>query len=351
MTDLQIANIRHALVALLDGGRVMSGPNTWQLNDDGSLCLLVTRRSCTGFDEVLLKNDLPFQQLCQMLANRRPKRMSATFGPLFEPPSPSAALQLSLENRLHQRMAAFGSPEYDLTWKHWGYVVGAADLCAAGVSAPHIRQRLYWVAYANSQRIRTERCGENDGTPRITEVEARQRERLRIDSRTTNSPDGLEQPDGERCGQCHPPGVAATPGHHTGSDSAPQRVDQPNHDGRHRTQAPEAIPQSDGPEQRVSLGDGSGLVNADGYHRQWWSGPLQVGWNCIEGEIERGGRTYRAQWRTKPGLSLLAAGVRGRVAQLCGFGNAIVPILAAQFILASEEAFNQTAQAQSTVLK
>src|SRR5574337_839519 len=29
-----------------------------------------------------------------------------------------------------------------------GYAVGAADLCAAGVGAPHIRQRLYWVADA-----------------------------------------------------------------------------------------------------------------------------------------------------------------------------------------------------------
>ena len=27
-----------------------------------------------------------------------------------------------------------------------GYAVGAADLCAAGVGAPHIRQRLYWCA-------------------------------------------------------------------------------------------------------------------------------------------------------------------------------------------------------------
>ena len=30
-----------------------------------------------------------------------------------------------------------------------GYAVEAADLCAAGVGAPHIRQRLYWVADAN----------------------------------------------------------------------------------------------------------------------------------------------------------------------------------------------------------
>src|SRR5690242_446719 len=33
-----------------------------------------------------------------------------------------------------------------------GYAVGAADLCAAGVGAPHIRQRLYFVAVAEEQR-------------------------------------------------------------------------------------------------------------------------------------------------------------------------------------------------------
>jgi|688.fasta_scaffold146257_3 DNA (cytosine-5)-methyltransferase 1 len=31
-----------------------------------------------------------------------------------------------------------------------GYACGAADLCAAGVGAPHIRQRLYWVGMANA---------------------------------------------------------------------------------------------------------------------------------------------------------------------------------------------------------
>ena len=30
--------------------------------------------------------------------------------------------------------------------EHMGYACGAADLSAAGVGAPHIRQRLYWVA-------------------------------------------------------------------------------------------------------------------------------------------------------------------------------------------------------------
>jgi len=33
-----------------------------------------------------------------------------------------------------------------------GYASGAADLCAAGVGAPHPRQRLYWVAYLDQAR-------------------------------------------------------------------------------------------------------------------------------------------------------------------------------------------------------
>ena len=34
-----------------------------------------------------------------------------------------------------------------------GYTSGAVDTCAAGFGAPHIRQRLYWVAYANDVRL------------------------------------------------------------------------------------------------------------------------------------------------------------------------------------------------------
>jgi DNA (cytosine-5)-methyltransferase 1 len=34
-----------------------------------------------------------------------------------------------------------------------GYAVGAADLCAAGIGAPHIRQRLFWVANSIEQGL------------------------------------------------------------------------------------------------------------------------------------------------------------------------------------------------------
>lgn len=38
-----------------------------------------------------------------------------------------------------------------------GYAVGAADLCAAGKAAPHIRQRLFWVAHTHLARYERQR--------------------------------------------------------------------------------------------------------------------------------------------------------------------------------------------------
>lgn len=56
---------------------------------------------------------------------------TATFGPLFGGSSltPSENLQSSLESRLQARMAAYGSPEYDLTWKRWDMQSGP-PICA-----------------------------------------------------------------------------------------------------------------------------------------------------------------------------------------------------------------------------
>ncbi|MDD2878444.1 MAG: hypothetical protein PHZ23_14595 [Acidiphilium sp.] len=39
------------------------------------------------------------------------------------------------------------------------YAVAAADLSSAGVGAPNIRQRLYWLAYADSQHAGRRVCG------------------------------------------------------------------------------------------------------------------------------------------------------------------------------------------------
>lgn len=115
-----------------------------------------------------------------------------------------------------------------------GYTVGAASLCAASVGAPHVRQRLYWVANTN-----------NAGPQR----------------------------------HGRPLDVNATQG----------RQDAPGHSAA------------------FSLwGDVEWVRCADGKQR-----PI------------------------KPGIELLVNGLPGRVAALRGFGNAIVPQVAAQFILAS----------------
>jgi DNA (cytosine-5)-methyltransferase 1 len=45
-----------------------------------------------------------------------------------------------------------------------GYAIGAADLCAAGVGAPHIRQRLWWVAQSDCERGRGGQLGQQDAT-------------------------------------------------------------------------------------------------------------------------------------------------------------------------------------------
>ena len=50
-----------------------------------------------------------------------------------------------------------------------GYAVGAADLCAASVGAPHIRQRLWWVADSTTDRREQKR---SDGSRSDERIEA-----------------------------------------------------------------------------------------------------------------------------------------------------------------------------------
>lgn len=61
------------------------------------------------------------------------RKTSATCGPISPASLKSAALQQSLENRLRPRMAAYGSPEYELTWKYWDMRSGP-PICALRAS-------------------------------------------------------------------------------------------------------------------------------------------------------------------------------------------------------------------------
>jgi len=69
----------------------------------------------------------------QQLDSDKAHVMNGTYGRNSQGLSKSANLQLSLENRLRQRLAVNGSLEYVLTWKHWDMESGPL-ICALRAS-------------------------------------------------------------------------------------------------------------------------------------------------------------------------------------------------------------------------
>ena len=182
-----------------------------------------------------------------------------------------------------------------------GYAVGAADLCAASVNAPHRRQRLYWVAHAGH--------GGDRGPDRLRDSA---------------------------------PGALGAAGEDKGSGQGRQDT------GRVRT----LDDLTDGGEIGGPV-DGlvntlrGGASNPDTEAKQGRNGPdfrvpgqtgLSDFWDqfdiaecrAIDGSVQ-----YR---RIEPGLPPVADGLPNRVGRIRGFGNAIVPQLAATFIRAFLEA-------------
>lgn len=154
-----------------------------------------------------------------------------------------------------------------------GYAVGAADLCAAGVGAPHIRQRLYWVADSHQR-----------GRAAFPVSRLHDHER---DAEPCGIAGGLANSD-EFAGR---QGCAIDGGRGQGGDA------------------------------RARPGSGRGVVLG-------WSGPTAGFWRdadwlgCVDGK-----------WRpVEPGTSPLAHGAPSRVVRLRAYGNAIVAPLAETFI-------------------
>jgi DNA (cytosine-5)-methyltransferase 1 len=208
-----------------------------------------------------------------------------------------------------------------------GYAVGAADLCAASVGAPHIRQRLFWVADSNSTRHREpERQGEREEaggtrTPAIHSGGDGNAHWLGDATPGGLGIDGCPQRDSGHTAQ--PDAIVGL-----GNNNLTRLEGRPSQPGDHEPQQPDA-------ERAGGVWADSRLVHCrDGKTRRI---SAQPGNEPLAHGIPRDlGRRF-------PQLARMVASARAnRVGRLRGYGNAIVPEVAATFIRAYMEARSQT---------
>lgn len=208
-----------------------------------------------------------------------------------------------------------------------GYAVGAADLCAAGVGAPHIRQRLYWAAHANGARLE----GGNAGAMG----------HQRAASQRGCGSGGLA--DGHQHGRAAFP-VSRLHDHERDAEpcgSAGWMGDADRNGAwRDRGAVHSQVEAVDGKQRADDAGAPSGDLRPGPPHGHWrdadWLGCRDGKWRPVEpgsfplvdglprGLVRGGGQ------RLAPNSS-----AEGRVMRLRGYGNAIVPQVASAFILAA----------------
>ena len=169
-----------------------------------------------------------------------------------------------------------------------GYAFAAADLCAAGVGAPHIRQRLWFVGMGNADNKRSQGHGQS--------------------------------------GNFDAPSDGATAGRHSATTGVDGGLADAESIGRVERRADAVWMRSrDGAERssgRSAINGGMGRVERPSTLDSQWR---DADWLCC-----RDGK-----WRpVEPGTFPLAHGLSARVGRLRGYGNAIVP-QAAQAIIES----------------
>ena len=239
-----------------------------------------------------------------------------------------------------------------------GYAVGAANLCAAGVGAPHIRQRLYWVAdcdrwgrgerakqYGQTEQDAADRHSRRQhadghcGTVRLADAE--HAERRQKFGPADNDIDGDDRGRPEThcelgaCGEVRR--VEDTPrvgrgGRDHGDPARDGRALQaagPGAAGGVGVSGCDGIAAGfSGPHSRQARK--AGVADNSGGQRNAWRNAVWL--PCRDGKARR----------VESGLAPLAHGVPARVVRLRGYGNAIVPPLAAEFVMAAMEAVEES---------
>jgi DNA (cytosine-5)-methyltransferase 1 len=189
-----------------------------------------------------------------------------------------------------------------------GYAAGAVDTCAAGFGAPHIRQRLYWVADAHDARLegrgamrqRTDQCtvgphgmvsGMADATQRGRREECSDAGGLAVGDRA----------QGLTAGSVHGNGAG--------------RMADADQQQRHGTG-------NIRPGGRPQLADGCGTDHRAGPTNGHWRDADWLG--CRDGK-----------WRpVEPGTFPLVDGAAARVGRLRAYGNTLVAPQAVEFVKA-----------------
>lgn len=208
-----------------------------------------------------------------------------------------------------------------------GYAAAAADLCAAGAGAPHIRQRLYWVAHGCGAGLQDgsnkDDAGRREGSTRPIEP-----------GRNAGGDAGpeREQRGGQQRQQPQDGGACrladATDAGPQGREPAGQRADA-QRQAAERTGAVDFVgyAASHGREVRRDV---HGQVRGEGLGGGRLAGPLDA-WADLEWLQCSDGKARP----TQPGLFPLAHGIPNRVGRLRAYGNAIVPQVAAYFVMAN----------------
>ena len=205
------------------------------------------------------------------------------------------------------------------------YAVGAVDTCAAGVGAPHIRQRLYWVGtrVADAQIDGRRQGVEDGGGLRSGDSAEGTAGRSAIDSDVSG-------------------GVADT----NGRDASAER-EQRSGEQRQQPQDSGVVGLADTGSQRRQQDARSASGDEAAHGRQGWIGGQQNGdhvpasdvQDCLPGPTNGLWRDADwlfcrdGKWRpVEPGTFPLVDGAPARVGRLRGYGNALNAVQAQVFV-------------------
>lgn len=230
-----------------------------------------------------------------------------------------------------------------------GYEVGAADLCAAGagtkaegrldfedgsfvwrpiiIGAPHIRQRLWWVAYADGGKP-GDKYLQRGGEYRQQREDDRASSRM-ADSQTKRNNEYAQRQGREKTSQLGVRGASG--GMDDSKNSDGRRSIGPKNSGGWAKEAggPSAVGGVEDAE-RWRLGREIATHVENTVEKKSNPQPANSAWSDFELTPCRDGKARRIE----PGSFPLAHGIPNRVGRLRAYGNAIVPQIAATFVRA-----------------